>query len=324
MTPSPLPQVLTLTLNPSVDVSYEIERLVEDRKIHADAYRLDPGGNGINVARALTRLRVPAHAVFVAAGETGALLERLVARQIAHPHPCRVAGETRINVTIEQRDPRAQYEVIGSGAAIGAEALAAIAAETVALADGGYVVLTGSLPPGVPVDTYDRLMRALHRSVRVVVDTHGETLARAVAAGPFLIKPNRYELEELVGRSLPTLDDVQREARMLQSRGVAHVCVSLGADGAVLADADGVRHARPPEVKVRSTVGAGDSMVAGLIAAFAAGADSDRALRLGLACGSATAAQPGTELFEGCEVGALADRVEVIGLEPPLAAGRVR
>ncbi len=312
MTPSPLPPVLTVTLNPSVDVSYAIDRLVEDRKIHASAYRLDPGGNGINVARALTRLQVPAHAVFVAAGETGALLERLVTRQIAHPHPCRVDGETRINVTIEQRDPRAQYEVIGLGPVVDDAALGAVAAEVGTRSDGGYVALTGSLPPGVPDDTYERLMRTLGRGVRVVVDMQGDALARAVASRPFLVKPNRYELEELSGHPLPSLDDVEREARALRARGVAHVCVSLGADGALLASADGVRYARPPAVKVDSTVGAGDSMVAGLIAAFAAGADADRALRLGLACGSATAAQPGTELFAGNEIDALADRIEVV------------
>ena len=316
MTRPSVPPVLTMTLNPSVDVSYEVDRLIEDRKVHAAAYRIDPGGNGINVARALTRLHMAAHAFFVAAGETGALLERLVARQIANPHCRHVAGETRINVTIEERDPRAQYEVIGVGPTIDEATLDAIVGDVVALADDGYVVLTGSLPPGVPAGTYARVIRALGPHVRVVVDMQGESLARAIEANPFLIKPNRYELEDLVGRALPTLDDVQREARALQAAGVRHVCVSLGADGAVLADAQGVRHARPPQVQVQSTVGAGDSMVAGLIAAFARGGDSAQALRLGLACGSATAAQPGTELFDGAEVQALAAGIDVRLLAP--------
>ena len=316
MTQSPAPSVLTLTLNPSVDVSYEIDHLVEDRKVHASAYRLDPGGNGINVARALTRLHIAVHAFFVAAGETGALLEHLVAKQIANPHCRHIAGETRINVTIEARNPRAQYEVIGLGPTIDDTTLDAIVGDVVALADDGYVVLTGSLPPGASAGTYTRIMRALGPRVRVVVDMQGEALARAIEAKPFLIKPNRYEFEEFVGRALPTLDDVQREARALQAAGVTHVCVSLGADGAVLADAQGVRHAWPPQVDVQSTVGAGDSMVAGLIAAFAQGGDSAQALRLGLACGSATAAQPGTELFDGTEVQALAAGVDVRLLAP--------
>lgn len=304
--------IVTLSLNPSVDVTYDVDQLVEDRKVHANAYRYDPGGNGINVARALKRLGVDAHACFVAAGEIGALLERLLQQQLAHAHCAHVRGETRVNVTVAQRRPRAQYEVIGVGPTADGDALADLLRRMVALSRGGFGVLTGSLPPGVPDDTYARLHADLARhGARVVVDMQGEQLAAAVARRPFLVKPNRFELEQLVGRPLPTVPDVAREALALHCAGVAHVFVSLGGEGAVLADARGVRLGRAPAVKVASTVGAGDSMVAGLLAAFARGEDADAALRLGLACGSGTATQPGTELFRPEQIAPLAERVDI-------------
>ncbi|OIQ76576.1 6-phosphofructokinase isozyme 2 [mine drainage metagenome] len=303
---SALPPIVTLTLNPSVDVTYEIETLVDDRKVHADAYRYDPGGNGVNVARALSRLQVPAHACFVAAGEVGQLLQRLLQRQVANAHALWVDGETRINVTLEQRTPGAQYEVIGVGPRLDADVLARMTQTVEGLAGGGYAVLTGSLPPGLPADTYTRLAAGLAtRGARVVLDMQGDALRAVLASRPFLIKPNRYELEQLVGRALPTLDAVRDAACGVQAAGVEHVCVSLGADGALLAHPHGVWHGRAPRVAVRSTVGAGDSMLAGLVAALARGDDAGDALRLGLACGSGTAAQPGTELFDAAALPAL-------------------
>ena len=300
------PPIVTLTLNPSVDVTYELETLVDDRKVHADAYRYDPGGNGVNVARALSRLQVPAHACFVAAGEVGQMLQRLLQRQLAHVHALWVDGETRINVTLEQRVPSAQYEVIGVGPQLDADVLARMTHTVEQLVDGGYAVLTGSLPPGLPGDTYTRLAAALAaRGARVVLDMQGDALRAVLSSRPFLIKPNRYELEQLVGRALPTLDAVREAACGVQAAGVEHVCVSLGADGALLAHAHGVWHGHAPRVAVRSTVGAGDSMLAGLVAALARGDSPADALRLGLACGSGTAAQPGTELFDAAALPAL-------------------
>lgn len=312
MPPTALPSIVTLTLNPSVDVTYGVARLLDDQKVHASAYRYDPGGNGINVARALGRLGASAHAVFTAAGEIGALLERLIARDVAHPHPCRIAGETRINVTVEQAEPPAQYEVIGIGPTLDPGALHCMERRVVALACGGFVALTGSTPPGTPADTYPRLMAELrHQGARVVADMQGEALRAAAAGGPFLLKPNRVEFEQLVGRELAGVDAIVTAARDLVGRGVGNICVSLGGDGAVLVNPQGAWLGRAPSVVVGSTVGAGDSMVAGLIAAFARGDAPEAALRLGLACGSGTAEQPGTELFDPARLPDLLDRAHV-------------
>ncbi len=314
---APVPLV-TLTLQPSLDVSYEVERLVADRKLHASRYRFDPGGNGINVARALQRLRLPAHACLLAAGEIGTLLQRLLAQQVAHVHATRIDGETRINATVEQQRPAAQYEFIGRGPALSRQALRGVLEQVLELGAGGIVALTGSLPDGVPPSLYADLTRRLRaRGSRVVLDMQGEPLAEAVRRKPYLIKPNRWELEQLVGRALPRLDDVRREARELVRQGVANVCVSLGARGALLACASGVWRGYAPTVEVRSTVGAGDSMLAGLIGALACGAAPEQALRLGLACGSGTAAQPGTELFDAQALPALLRDARVQRLGAP-------
>ncbi len=313
MTPvqADMPPIVTLTLNPCVDVSYDIPQLIEDQKVHATATRLDPGGNGINVARALKRLRIPAWACATVAGEIGMLFERLTSGQIDHPHLVRIDGETRINTTLQQRQPRAQFEVSATGPVIDAATLDRISAEVLELARNGYAVLTGSRSPGVPPGYYADLCAALRaQGAKPVVDAQGEALAQAVAARPFLIKPNRFELEQLVGRPLPTRDEVIREARVLHAQGVEWVCVSLGGEGAVLVGAE-TYIGLAPEVAVVSTVGAGDSMVGGLVAALSRHATPADALRLALACGSGTSQQPGTELFDPAALPGLQAQVNI-------------
>ena len=309
---APLPTIVTLTLNPSLDVSYDIPHLIEDQKVHATATRYDPGGNGINVARALKRLHVPAHACCVVAGEIGQLLERLVAHELDHPHCLRIEGETRVNVTLQQSEPRAQFEVSGIGPPISKLALQDLVDEVLGLVGSGYAVLTGSLCPGVGQDFYAGVARELRlQAAHPVIDAPGPMLAHVIDAHPFLIKPNRYELEQLVGRPLPELEDVRRAACALQRRGIDYVCVSLGGEGALLVDGKHTYYAPAPKVEVKSTVGAGDSMLAGIVAALARGESPAEALRLGLACGSGTAAQPGTQLFDYQQVQSLLREVEV-------------
>jgi len=288
-----------LTLNPTIDVGYEVPRLLEDRKVPATDTRYDPGGNGVNVGRALEVLGMPACNHCLVAGEIGEFLERLLQRHIGDVHYFRLQeGSTRICCTILQETPAAQFEVSAVGPEVDADTLAEIEKTFVARARG-YAVLTGSLPRGVPEDIYARLARVLAgNGVRVALDAHGPVLSHGVHEPLFLVKPNRYELEELCGRPLRSLPAVVEAARDLQARDIEYVCVSLGAEGAVMVGPeDAAWRAHTVAVKARSTVGAGDSMVAGLVAAFAAGASPDRALAQGVACGSGTAAKPGTALF---------------------------
>jgi len=308
--------IATLTLNPTLDVSYTIRKLVTDQKAHASETCYDPGGNGVNVALGLRSLGIQAHACLITGGEIGTLLQRLLDGRIEHLHPVIVDGETRINCTLLQEDPPLQYEVDGVGPLVSDEALTEISEIFLRFAEGGIGVLTGSIPPGVHRDIYARLTRKLHEhNAHAVVDAQSSLLQAALLEHPYLIKPNRYELEILCGRKLPRIEDVAREAQLLQREGVEHVCVSLGGQGAIFVNDSGTYYAASPQIDVISTVGAGDSMVAGLIFALSRGKSTEDALRLGVACGSATSATPGTRVFTESEARALMDRISIERLE---------
>ncbi len=291
--------VATLVLNPALDVTYEISKLVADQKLHAEKTYIDPGGNGINVARALKRLQVPAGCFTILAGEIGELLYRLIRRRVADLHVRWIEGETRINCTVLQREPHAQFEISGVGPTPPEAVQEALIQAFLQEARNGIGVLTGSLPPGVSEAIYGELTERLRaENARSVVDATGEPLRQVLHHHPFLIKPNRYELEEVLGQAVPDVEAAAEAAWFLhRRRGVHYVCVSLGRDGAILAGPEGVLHGIAPSVRVVSTVGAGDSMVAGLVAAFAQGWSAEEALKLGIACGAGTVEQPGTELF---------------------------
>lgn len=309
---SKLPPIATLTLNPALDVTYEIEQLVKNQKAHAKATRYDPGGNGINVGRALKRLGVFASNFCVLAGETGQLMERLLTRHLDEPVYLQVQGETRINSTILEQRTATQYEISGIGPPLPQNPLTSFAASFIDRVGQGYGVVTGSVPPQVPEYIYGSLVRAIrNRDGLPVLDAHKALLRHGLVAKPFLVKPNRYELEQLTGKPLPRLDDVVTEAARLHASGIDYVCVSLGPEGAVLIGEQGAYHGLPPEVPLRSSVGAGDSMVAGLVAAFARGASPAEALRLAVACGAGTVQQPGTELFFPDQLQDLIDQVEL-------------
>ncbi len=311
----PLP-VAVLSLNPAVDMTYEVPRLIADQKARAVATRFDPGGNGINVGRALKRLETFAYSYCVVAGEIGELLKHLLRQQLDWVDYEEVEGETRINGTAIEQHPRAQYEISGIGPSIPPLQLDNLLERFEEQAGKGFGVLTGSTQNGVPPELYaDLIRRITARGGRAVVDSHGEALRLAIEARPFLIKPNRYELETLLGRRLKDTKTVAAEARVLQRSGVNHVCVSLGEDGALLTGPDNSYYAPAPKVDVRSSVGAGDSMVGALVAAFSRDIAPPEALRLGVACATGTVTRPGTELFSADDVQHYFDAIEVRRLD---------
>jgi 6-phosphofructokinase 2 len=308
--------IAILSLNPAVDMTYEIPCLLADQKVHALDTRIDPGGNGINVGRALRRLGVTARNYCVVAGEIGQLLQHLLVGQLDEVVYTEVAGETRINVTAIEQTPSLQYEISGLGPHIPPAQLNSLLQHFVKHSAAGYGVLTGTLQNGLHVSQYADLARRIGElGGRAVVDTHGVALQSAIEAQPFLIKPNRYELETLLERHLDSIEEVAAEARALQRRGVMYVCVSLGAEGAILCGPENCYHAVSPAVDVRSSVGAGDSMVAALVAAFARGESIQEALALSVACATATVTRPGTELFESGQVQAFLPHIEVRWLD---------
>ncbi len=301
-----------LSLNPAVDMTYEFSRLIEDQKVHAVATRFDPGGNGVNVTRALQRLATPARNYCVIAGEIGQLLKRLAVGQMDDVHYEEVRGETRINGTFIGHVPRVQYEVSGIGPDIPASQLDELLAHFVEYSAKGIGVLTGSLQQALPLTLYAELTQRIKLlDGRVVVDAHNEALCSVLDRGPFLIKPNRYELETVLGRSLDGLHTVAEAARRLQHQGIQYVCVSLDRDGALLVGPDNSYYAAAPKVAVFSSVGAGDSMVAALVAVFSRDGTPQEALRLGVACATGTVGKSGTELFSVADVGNYYERVSV-------------
>jgi len=310
--------VSVLALNPALDVSYEVPQLIADQKVRAHTTRYHPGGNGINVARALASLKTPMRCVSIIGGKSGDLLLRLLGDTLGEEghRVFETDGETRLNATILQQHPPGQYEVDSTGPEVSAELLERVEEEFLSGCGEDVAVLTGSLPPGVPEDTYGRLTEKIQaRGGKAVVDAHGPALKYALEAGPRLVRVNRYVLEMSIKRRLDAVEDVAATARELHAKGVGLVCVSLAAQGAVLVGDENAYHCPAPRVRLSSTVGSGDAMIAGLVAANARGDTLPDILRFGVACGTATAAHPGTELFDPDEVPKLCEGLEVRALD---------
>ena len=304
--------ITTLCLNPALDVTYHVSKLIPEQKSRSDAARHDPGGNGINIGRALKRMQVDAHTFCIVAGDVGQLLQRLLEHQLDNVYYEKVGGETRINSTIIELDTQTQYQVTDSGTEIPEKQLNRVINDFVTLTDQGFGIITGSCQPNIPCGLYAELTERINvHGGKAIVDSHGESLSLAIEAKPFLIKPNRYELETIINRKLPTIVDVANEARQIQKKGVSHVCVSLGNEGAVLVSPDNSYYAKALDVPINTTVGAGDSMVAGLVAGFSLNKNPQDALRYGIACGGGTVMHPGTELFSGDELAHFRQKVNI-------------
>ncbi|MFX4287608.1 1-phosphofructokinase [Janibacter sp. G349] len=293
--------IITLTPNPSIDRTVDLAALRRGQVNRATASRIDPGGKGVNVSRALTAQGSPTLAVLPEGGPEGHLMAELLDAAGVRRRGVPVAGSVRLNVTAVEPDGTTTKlnEPGPTLDKVEVRALLEAVADAVRSAGGEpvWVVGCGSLPPGAPADLLAGLVTAGRRAgARVAVDSSGDPLRPAVAAGPDLIKPNRVELEELVGADLPTLGAVVDAARDLVAGGVGRVAVSLGRDGAVLVDGDEVVHARATIARPVSTVGAGDCMLAGLLHDLAAGAPAAQALCTGVRWGAAAVTLPGSSV----------------------------
>lgn len=282
--------IYTVTLNPAIDYVVRLETPMQTGTVNRAAgedYVL--GGKGINVSAVLAELDCPSMALGFVAGQTGRWLEEGLRAQGLQTDFIHLAqGMTRINVKI--KDGR-ETELNGAGPVISDEERKTLEQKLDALQPGDLLVLAGSIPSCLPSDTYEILLSRMQgKKVRTVVDASGALLAKVLPLGPFLIKPNREELVELAGGPLPDETAVVRAARVLQQRGARNVLVSLAGDGALLLDETGALHRRSaPQGKVVNSVGAGDSMLAGFVAGYLQTGSYEEALRMGTACGSATA-----------------------------------
>jgi 1-phosphofructokinase len=287
--------ITTVGLNLSIDRTIEVERLVPYGTNRALSTRSDPGGKAVNVALMAARLgAIAAITGFMRQENARFFGDKLEAGGVKADFAM-LPGSMRVNVKVLDREAGAVTEFNESGAPVSPEDLETIVERVRRqAASGGWLVLTGSLPPGCPKDFYLRLIRSA-QGCRVALDADGEALALALEGKPQLVKPNRRELEGLTGRSMDSIDDVRRGALELIDRGVEIVVVSLGDKGALAALRGECLFAEPPEVAVRSTVGAGDAMVAGLTVALEAGETLETALRTAVAAAGAAVATPGTQ-----------------------------
>jgi 6-phosphofructokinase 2 len=292
-----MPEITTLTINPAVDISWEVEDMVPIRKLRSSSGTVFPGGGGINVSRVISILGGESTAVLTRGGLSGTLLTELLDDLDLNRRVVKVNGHTRLAATVFERSTSQEFRVTPPGPELSESEWQAFL-ETVAKLEGDYVVCTGSLPRGVPSDFYARVAaRAKERGGKVILDTSGRALFEALNEGVYVVKPNQRELEHLVGRKASTGKEQEEIAQQIIAEGKAEiVALTLGAEGALLVWKDGVKRLRSPDVEVKSAVGAGDSFVAGLTFGLAEGRSIEDAFLLAVAAGAAAVMTPGTEL----------------------------
>jgi len=306
------PTITTLTLNPTIDLASEAEKVHPFRKIRTTGERQDPGGGGVNVARVVRELGGETLAILLSGGVTGHFLEELLQEGGVPCQAIPIAGRTRISHTVLEHSTGHEYRFVAEGPTV-SEAEWQAALDAAAEIGTGWLVASGSLPPGVPTDFYARLLRdATRKGVRCVLDTSGDALRLALEEGGIeMVKPSLGEFERLLGRKLP--DHAAQEAaamEVVRAGRVRMLAVTLGGDGALLATASGTLRLPALPVKVRGAVGAGDSFVAAMTLALAHGRPPEDAFAWGVAAGAAAVSNAGTAHPSRAEVEALRKRVE--------------
>ncbi|MBT9391825.1 1-phosphofructokinase family hexose kinase [Hymenobacter sp. NST-14] len=298
-------RIVTLTLNPTVDKSTTADQILPDHKLRCTKPKFEPGGGGINVSRALRRLGTDSVAVFPVGGPSGVLLRQLLSAEEIEQRPIETEGWTRENFIVVDSSSGQQYRFGMPGAELQPEEQQRVLRALEELPrHPEFLVISGSLPPGVAPEFLVEVVRAAKaQGVRVIADTSGPALRALLQEGVYLTKPNVGELSKMTGVEELDNEAVADAARQLVASGQSEVVVvSMGPQGACVVSAAGTDYIPAPSVKKRSTVGAGDSMVAGLVHGLATGRSLRETARLGVACGSAATMNPGTELFKKADV----------------------
>jgi 6-phosphofructokinase 2 len=320
-----VPDIVTLTINPAVDIFVNVARVEPTSKLRCSAPKRDPGGGGINVARVAHRLGADVAAIYPTGGALGKLLQRLVEREGIDSIVTPSHVETRENFTAYEQETGQQYRFVLPGSPLHRPEWEAVIEQLATLPQKPrFVVASGSVPPGVPDDIFAQVARhARAFGAQLVVDTSGAPLRAALDEGVALIKPNLNELADLTGRKLD--DETQRLAAcrwLIESGRARIVALTLGEDGALLVTNERAWRARPMRISVVSAVGAGDSFLGGLVAACAKGEPLERAFRVAVAAASAAVMSPGTELCADDDVRRLMPQVQIEDVKMPVPADR--
>ena len=291
--------IVTLTINPSVDASTSINEVVPDHKMRCRQSSYKPGGGGVNVSRAIHRLGGNSLALFTSGGLHGQLLQQMLEEEGVTCQSIQIGGQTRENLIVLEESTSQQFRFDMPGPVFiesdWSGCLAHLEALTV---QPTYIVASGSLPPGCPKDFYAQVVLLAKKwNARVIVDTSGEALQSAADAGVYLLKPNARELGELVGREINNDEEVRTAALQLIDEGRTEVVVvSLGGEGALLITKENTEHIQSPDVQVVSVVGAGDSLVAGVVYSLSIGSSLLESVQFGVAAGAAAVMNPEREL----------------------------
>lgn len=306
--------IITLTINPSIDVSASVEHVAPIHKLRCATVRYDPGGGGVNVARVLRRFGADVIAIYTTGGTLGELLRHLVDREAIPALTIPISEETRENFTILERSSARQYRFVVPGPCLGTEEWQTCLDAFASLSErSSFVVASGSLPPGVPGDFYNQIAVVAKRSgAKAVIDASGASLRAALDAGVYLIKPSLREFRELTSQPLEREPDCIVACRGLIERGqVEIIALTLSNQGALLVSRDRVLRAQAIPIRPISVVGAGDSFLAAMIWSLERGHALDEAFRYGVAAGSASLLMPGTELCKRDDVERLLREVEL-------------
>ena len=307
-------KIVTLTLNPALDKSTQLERLSPEHKLRCAAMQLDAGGGGINVSKGIQKLGGKSTAVFPIGGQNGQRLLQILSEAGVPAQTLDLSGETRENFSVTETATQLQYRFIFPGLDMNLRDADACL-DLVRQLQPEVLVASGSLPPGLP-ETYYEQVAAFAKEIgaKLILDTSGAALQAAADEGLYLLKPNLAELSALVGVSQLEMNQVDDAALEIIHQGKCEVVVvSLGPQGALLVSREGFEHIPAPMVKKQSTVGAGDSMVAGMVWALSAGKSLREMAQIGVACGTAATMNPGTELFHPEDVWRLQNWINTYG-----------
>jgi 1-phosphofructokinase len=314
----PAGPVVTVTPNPSLDHTVEVDQLVRGEVQRTSHALIEAGGKGVNVARALAKHGHRTTAILPAGDDAQRMVSLLTPQQVS-TLPVPIAGAIRTNIAVVEADGTTT-KLNEPGATLSEDEVAALleTVEKELAARPSWLVAAGSLPAGAPVDFYARVTKsAVARGVPVAIDTSGPALAAAIDAGATVVKPNLEELQELIDTPLVTVGDVVDAARQLRERGCKDLLVSLGGHGALLITAEGSWWAGGPPLVPRSTVGAGDSTLSGYL--HTVGSPAER-LAGAVAWGRAACLLPGSTVPGPQETQACADAVRVVADPDPLQA----
>lgn len=297
--------VITITMNPAVDKSTTLEKLIPEKKLRCTDLLIEAGGGGINVSKAIKKLGGESLALFPSGGANGTQLEQILRNEYIQYKTIQVEGETREDFTASELSTNAQYRFVMPGNKLNPEEIELCLTAISSLQPlPSIIVASGSLPPGVPDDFFARLaVMSKQKKIKLIVDTSGIPLQLAAQEGVYLLKPNLSELCSLVGTDYLQLDEVDDAALEVIQKGHCEiVVVSMGPLGAMLVTKEMHETVSAPAVKKLSTVGAGDSMVAGMVWMLEQGKSFSEIVRFGVACGTAATMNAGTQLFKPADV----------------------